>query len=334
MNLLYCLIIFIISCSLTGLLRRYALASNLVDIPNHRSSHDAPTPRGGGVAFVICFLLTAMTLHYFNLIASAVFQAIIGAGSFVALLGFLDDHGNVPAKWRLLGHFAGCAFALYCLNFPALTIIHWTIHPGVVVNIVIVFFLVWLLNLYNFMDGIDGIAAVEALTACAGGALLYYFTDQGNVIFLPLSLAFSVLGFLIWNFPPAKIFMGDAGSGFLGLTLGILSIQAGAINPNFFWAWLILLGVFIVDATITLIRRGLRGEILSEAHRSHAYQHASRYYGKHLPVTVGILIINVVWLMPIALAVGLGHLNSSIGLLISYTPLIVLAFAFHAGKQE
>jgi len=144
----------------------------------------------------------------------------------------------------------------------------------------------------------------------------------------------AVAGFLLWNFPPAKIFMGDAGSGFLGITLGLFSIQAAHIAPQFFYSWLILLGVFIVDATWTLIRRFLRGEKVYEAHRSHAYQFASRQYLSHKTVTLAVAAINTCWLLPIALWVGLGNLNGLLGLMIAYLPLWLLAVHFKAGLAE
>jgi Fuc2NAc and GlcNAc transferase len=334
MHLLYCILLFTTSCVLTGVLRCYALATNLIDVPNHRSSHKAPTPRGGGVAFVLCFLAAVVGLNYLSLVSTTLAIAILGAGSFIALLGFLDDHGSIPAKWRLAGHFLSAVFCLYWLGMPAIPFFGWSLVPSFFANVFGVVFLVWLLNLYNFMDGIDGVAGVEALTVCLSGALLYYLSHQTDALLLPLSLAFAVAGFLFWNFPPAKIFMGDAGSGFLGLVLGVLSIHAATINPAFFWSWLIFLGVFIVDATVTLLCRGLRGEVLSQAHRSHAYQYASRLYGNHLPVTLAILLINLVWLLPMALAVGLGFIDGFCGLVIAYLPLLILAFVFKAGRAK
>ncbi|ENT8441772.1 glycosyl transferase, partial [Pseudomonas aeruginosa] len=147
-------------------------------------------------------------------------------------------------------------------------------------------------------------------------------------------LASAVLGFLIWNFPPAKIFMGDAGSGFLGVVLGALSVKAAWVAPELFWSWLILLGIFVVDATFTLLRRLLRGDRIYEAHRSHAYQYASRYFGKHLPVTLGVFFINVLWLFPFALAVGLGMVDALLGVFVAYLPLILIAVRFRAGSLE
>ncbi|MCC5015552.1 MULTISPECIES: MraY family glycosyltransferase [unclassified Legionella] len=329
------LVILTVSCLVTWLLRRYALATSLIDIPNHRSSHQVPTPRGGGLSFVFCFLAATFFLFSLKCISLSVFATLLLSGGGIAVLGFLDDRGHIPAKWRLLGHFIATGLALYLLGgMPAISLFNWTLAPGFISNVLAVFYLVWLLNLYNFMDGIDGLAGVEAITVCLGGVLLYCLQADFMAIFLPLCLAFAVTGFLIWNFPPARIFMGDAGSGFLGLVLGLLSLQATTVNASFFWSWLILLGVFIVDATVTLVRRGLSGEKLSEAHRSHAYQHASRHYGGHLPVTVGVLVINVLWLLPWSLLVGVGYLNGCLGLLIAYSPLMVLALKFNAGKRE
>jgi Fuc2NAc and GlcNAc transferase len=149
---------------------------------------------------------------------------------------------------------------------------------------------------------------------------------------VPLALAAATTGFFFWNFPPARIFMGDAGSGFLGMMLGVLSLQAAWAAPQLLWSWLILLGVFVVDATVTLVCRTLRGERVYEAHRSHAYQHAARRAGRHLPVTLATAAINVLWLFPIALWVGTGALDGGLGVLLGYAPLILVALRLGAGR--
>jgi len=151
------------------------------------------------------------------------------------------------------------------------------------------------------MDGIDGIAGMEVVTVClSAGVLSEVAAPAAHLWVAPAVLASTTLGFLVWNWPPAKIFMGDAGSGFLGLTLAVLSLQAARVDNRLLWSWLILLGVFVVDATITLIRRLGQGERIHQAHRSHAYQHAAVYRGAHLPVTIAVGAINVCWLFPIA----------------------------------
>jgi len=323
-----------ISFGLTYCLRRYALAHSVMDIPNSRSSHSVPTPRGGGVAIVLSFSLALPVLAFFGAIGWESTLTLLGAGAATALLGFLDDHGHIAARWRLLGHFAGAAWALLWLGgLPPLHFLGFSLDIGWLGHWFAALYLVWLLNLYNFMDGIDGIASVEAICVCLGGALLHRLVGVGGAIEL-LLLACAVTGFLFWNFPPARIFMGDAGSGFLGIILGVLSLQAAWAAPPLFWSWSILLGVFIVDATVTLLRRWARGDRVYEAHRSHAYQYAARYFGRHRPVTLAVGAITTLWLFPISLWVGLGRLEGAVGVLIAYVPLLCLAIIFDAGRPE
>lgn len=325
----------VLSLVLTAVLRRYALSRSIIDIPNARSSHSIPTPRGGGVAIVIAFLLALPILGTIGLLPWSQLIAVGGAGALVAVIGFMDDHGHIAARWRLLGHFTAAIWALAWLGglppvvfFGVSLDLHWFGH------ILAAIYLVWMLNLYNFMDGIDGIASVEALCVCLGACLIYALNGTPALTWGALILAMAVLGFLYWNFPPARIFMGDAGSGFLGITLGVLSVQAAWESSALLWVWLILLGVFIVDATFTLMRRLIRGDKVYEAHRSHAYQFASRLAGRHLPVTMAVIFINLVWLLPIAVSVGVFGLDGSTGLLLAYAPLILLAIKFHAGALE
>ncbi len=323
---------------LTELLRRYALTKHLLDIPNPRSSHNTPTPRGGGVAIVLVFLLGFPYLYKIGGMTSATLLAFCGTGIWVALVGFLDDHGHIAARWRLLTHFIGAIWGLYWLGgVPplAVSIGITQVELGWLEQIAGIFYLVWLLNLYNFMDGIDGLASIEAITVCMGGILLILLGGGSDGQWLGLVLlAFIVAGFLWWNFPPAKIFMGDAGSGFLGIMLGLFSIKAAWVMPQFFWSWLILLGVFVTDATWTLTRRFLQGEKVYEAHRSHAYQFASRFYGSHKKVSLAVGLINLAWLTPLALGVGLAGLNVYLGLVLAYLPLLLLVIYFKAGTRE
>jgi Fuc2NAc and GlcNAc transferase len=324
-----------VSFLLTAALRKYAIARSLMDIPNARSSHVVATPRGGGVAIVVAFVLSLVFLYACGLMSGAVFIAFTGAGVAIALIGFMDDHGHIAARWRLLGHFAAAVWLLVWIGgLPAIEVFGVSVDFGWVGHVLAAFYLVWLLNLYNFMDGIDGIASIEAITTCLGACLLYGLSGQDTLFWGPLLLAASVAGFLYWNFPPARIFMGDAGSGFLGVMLGGLSLQAAWVSSPMLWAWLILLGVFIVDATFTLFRRLLRGDKVYEAHRSHAYQFASRRFGRHLPVTVTVGLINLLWLLPIAVCVTCFGLDGALGVLVAYIPLIALAIKFHAGELE
>jgi Fuc2NAc and GlcNAc transferase len=221
------------------------------------------------------------------------------------------------------------------MALPAMVFGGYHIDLGWAGHILGLFYLVWLLNLYNFMDGIDGIAGIEAVTVSLGGTLLAVFgTESAGQLWALVLLAVTVTGFLFWNFPPAKIFMGDAGSGFLGIVLGLFSVQAAWNAPQFFWSWLILLSVFIVDASFTLSRRYFRGEKVYQAHRSHAYQYAARFYHAHQPVTLAVGAINIGWLIPIALWVGIGGLDGLWGFVIAYIPVILLVLHFKAGARN
>jgi Fuc2NAc and GlcNAc transferase len=323
--------VVVLSAVLTGLMRRYALSRQLLDRPNERSSHSVATPRGGGVAIVVAFPIGLLLMG--EGASFAVTVALFGAGIGVGVVGFVDDHGHIAARWRLLAHFSCAAWILYWIGVPRLELMGSAVDLGALGAVLAALYLVWMLNLYNFMDGIDGIAGVEALIVGAGGTAVYWLaglpvtSDTG----LPALLAAAALGFLVWNFPPAKIFMGDAGSGFLGLILGALSLQAAVVRPVLLWCWLVLLGVFIVDATVTLIRRLLRGERVYEAHRSHAYQHASREFGAHRPVTLAVAALNVFWLLPWAMVIASGRVDGVVGLVVAYIPLLALALRFRAG---
>lgn len=326
----------LLSFLLTAALHRYALTRSLLDVPNKRSSHTVPTPRGGGVAIVLTFLLGLPVLVWADAIAWREMFGLGGAGALVALVGFLDDHGHIAARWRLLVHFVAVSWGLAWMGgVPPLPVFGVAVDIGWLAQILAALYLVWLLNLYNFMDGIDGLASIEGVTVCAGGALICVLGAPVVAAWAtPILLLAAVAGFLGWNFPPAKIFMGDAGSGFLGLTLGLLSIQGAWINPAFFWSWIILLGVFVVDATLTLLRRLMRRQKLYEAHCSHAYQYASRKYGAHRPVTLVVGAINLLWLLPVSVLVGLGYVDGTVGVLVAYSPLVWLGFRFKAGAAE
>ena len=337
MTSLYWILPFALIAALIGtaMLRRYALSNSLIDIPNSRSSHTLPTPRGGGVAIVVSFIVSAILLGGTGFLPWLIVWGLVIPGALVALIGFLDDHGHIPARWRLLGHFAAAAIAMFFLGgLPVLQFFQLSIDLGWFGYGLGAVFLVWLLNLYNFMDGIDGLASLQAIFVSIGGTLIYILTNASESIWLPITLALSVSGFLYWNFPPARIFMGDAGSGFLGIILGILSLQAAWTNPTLLWAWLILLGVFIVDATCTLFVRLLRGEKVYEAHRSHAYQIASRRAGSHRRVALAVVGINFVWLLPISALVCLGLIDGFLGVLIAYVPLTVVALRLKAGQGD
>jgi Fuc2NAc and GlcNAc transferase len=323
-----------LSWFLTAWVRRYALRSALLDHPNERSSHTVATPRGGGVAIVVSCLAVAAALAAAEMLALRLFAAALVAGGVVAGLGFLDDRYGLAARWRFLGHAAAAAWVVYSLaSIPPLTIAGWRLDLPVLGAFLAGVYLVWMINLFNFMDGIDGIASVEGISVALGGALVWWMDGSGSDWVLALVFAGCVAGFLAWNFPPAKIFMGDAGSGFLGLMVALLSLWCGQDAPHLFWAWFILAGCFLVDATTTLVRRVMAGERFYEAHRNHAFQYASRKHRTHKGVTLVVGALNLFWLLPWALAVASQHVDGALGTALAFLPLIVLALRYKAGNR-
>ena len=352
MTIIYQLLAFIASALFTYSLRTYAIKKNIYDVPNIRSSHSVPTPRGGGVAIVVVFLLALSSYGLSSMpnpvnfnqecnILDCAFDVytpflMMVAGILVAFIGWLDDHGHVRSGIRFAAHLSGSAIIVFAIGgLPAFELFGYPVNLDLYGGVLGVIGLTWLLNLYNFMDGIDGIAGVEAVTTSGiAGLILFHSFGLHQLANLHFMLTAASLGFLVWNFPSAKIFMGDAGSGFLGLMLGALMLYSASLASSMLWIWMILLGVFIVDATYTLCRRLLRGDRVYEAHRSHAYQHAARYYGSHKIVTMGVLLINIIWLAPIAYLVAADEVNGAMALLIAYTPLVFLAWKFKAGELE
>jgi Fuc2NAc and GlcNAc transferase len=210
-----------------------------------------------------------------------------------------------------------------------------TINAGIIGLILGVLYLVWLLNLFNFMDGTDGIAASEAMFVCVAGAVLnYHVLSDINFSAAAVILAASTIGFLLYNWSPAKIFMGDVGSGYLGIVIGGLSLMAAKQQHELLWVWIILLAVFVSDATITLIRRLLRKQKPHVAHRSHAYQHLAIRFNSHTKISLVVLAINVAWLFPIAFLVANKQLAGTTGVVIAYVPLLIAALSLGAGKDS
>ncbi|MEJ5038290.1 glycosyltransferase family 4 protein [Acinetobacter johnsonii] len=329
------IVFFMLTLVLTGYMRAYALKKNIIDNPNERSSHSVPTPRGGGVAVVCSYLVALAVLMYSQQMTVHIGLTIMAAGFAIALLGFLDDHGHINSMLRLAIHFLVAIAVVISLGGFGSVNVFGEVQLGFLANIIAVLFLVWLLNLYNFMDGINGIASVEAITVTVSMATLYYLLNislHSDVLWL---LGACVFGFLLWNFPKAKIFMGDACSGFLGLVLGILALIALKENVALFCAWIICLGVFIVDATYTLIKRVFNGHKMYDAHRSHSYQILSRKWNSHTPVTLVVAAINILWLFPIAyLTASQSFVYPELAVLVAYLPLIWFAVQFKAGNAD
>jgi Fuc2NAc and GlcNAc transferase len=326
------------SMLLTQAIRRIALTRGLLDMPNERSAHTTPTPRGGGGAIVLAATAGFVLLHTLHSLDAALLVALLGGGLAVAIVGLIDDRRPLPAALRLLVHFIAATWAIAWVGgLPALEIDGRVLIPGAVSTILAALGIVWVLNLFNFMDGIDGIAASEATFVALSGAMLTTAASvsvSGGVAAAAFVLGASCVGFLRWNWPPASIFMGDVGSGFLGYVIAVLALAAARQSPIALWVWLTLGGVFFIDATVTLLRRLLRGERIYEAHSSHAYQCLARRWGSHRRVTVAVAMVNVIWLLPCAF-LATRHPDRAVAIVVvALVPLVALAIAAGSGRRE
>jgi len=328
----------LIVCALTVLLSAvgtrgmiaWAYRRNLIDTPNHRSSHARPTPRGGGVALVGAFYAGLSGAWLLGTVPTATLLLLL-TGLPIAIVSYIDDRVSLGARARLIVQLL-CAAAFLTLlpALPRLAVFGVTL-PAVPAFVVYLLGMVWLTNLYNFMDGIDGIAAGQAIAV----GILWTAALPGNAMAAPLLLAAATLGFLKYNFPPARIFMGDVGSAFCGFIMAALAlVQAHDVAVSAL-CWLIPLAPFIADATLTLIVRLLRGQRVSQAHRSHAYQRLSRRAGGHLPVSAGYFLLTslpIGWVF-LWTASRAGQ-NAEIVFFVVVAVLMVAAACLDAGRDD
>lgn len=302
-----------------GLYLRLARHWQILDTPNERSSHHLPTPHGGGAPMLFAFTLGLVIAAAWSGPWSGPYLVLAAASLLLMLLGIADDLWSLPVALRF-GVYAACCLvtAYWLLSLPVGT--PWR-NGILLVGVAIA--MLWLVNLYNFMDGIDGIAATQCLLACAAAALLSWQQGGHEYALFCLLLAASQLGFLVWNWPPARLFMGDAGSiptGFLLAGLALEGVVSGRLGLA---AWLVLLAPFITDASWTLLWRMATGQPFTQPHRLHAYQRLSRHWGSHLRVDLLLAAVFVLVLSPLAWMTEIYPEYAVLLVILAYVPLLL-----------
>lgn len=322
------------------LVRRNAARLGLVALPNSRSSHTLPTPGGGGIGIVLSATLAGSWLTWGGPWPLA---AMVGLGLPLALVGLADDIRPRSARLRFAVQAAVCGgFLLMLGDLPPAELDGVLALGGGPLLTVLMLTGLWWINLFNFMDGIDGLAGGQALFMLLAGAGLALWRSDAvatdPVWMLMLCCAAAVFGFLLLNWPPARIFMGDVGStwlAFMLFALALLSVQSGWLN---YAAWLVLAAVFVTDATVTLLTRLARGERWYQAHRSHAYQRLSRRTGDrrrgHGRVTLLATSINLLWLLPLAAACLIRPHLALLWCILAYAPLVGAVVLAGAGRPD
>ena len=303
--------VFAASLASTGGVLRLLRARAVLDYPNERSSHSTPTPKGAGIAVIGCIAIAWIVLAWPTPVAGDT-AAIVTAALALAVLSWIDDLRGLSPLWRLLAQIVAVTFVMSLTwdtpapengYFGGLLPGPWdTVAAGLV--------WVWFINLFNFMDGIDGIAGVETAAIGIGVALIAATAGLASLFGLfGIVIAASALGFLWWNWHPAKIFLGDVGSVPLGFLLGWLLLELAAAGQ---WAAALILPLYYLgDATLTLVRRGLRGEKVWRAHREHFYQQAVSRGLSHAEVVRHILLADLA-LIAIAAAAAAGWVSAAL----------------------
>jgi len=282
MNGLIILLVFLLSAGLTWYLCHPAAKLRILDEPNERSLHEMPVPRTGGLAIIAAILVGSLPFALARLLDPG-FASVLAGAALIAIVSFVDDRSGVSPKSRLLVH--GIAAALVLAGGLApdsfqLPGWHWS-WPSAVSLVFTALFLIWMINLYNFMDGMDGFAGGMTLLGFGAYAVLGWQAGDLQFTVASLIVAASAAGFLVFNFPPAKIFMGDVGASVLGFLSACFSLWAATEKIFPIWVGILVFSPFIVDATVTLLKRLVAGRRVWEAHRSHYYQRLVRFGWGH-----------------------------------------------------
>lgn len=315
---------FFSSLVCVALFRRHAIRQKIIDIPGERSSHSVPTPRGGGLVFVAVWVGFSVLAVVASMVTWTDLLLVLPGAVLVAGIGFLDDLTSIKARWRFAVHF----FAAVLLPVLMFFVFGKNIFLNPTMNILLsifVVFVVWSINLYNFMDGTDGLASTQALFVFIATGGVFWWHGIYSLSWLALILSAAVAGFLVWNWPRAKIFMGDVGSGFLGYLVAAFFITGYVVHGvPFFWG-LIMYSVFLFDATLTLLRRFWAGDKWYLPHRLHAYQRLIQSGWSHQKLLFAFILVNLLN----AFFVFLSLFYSSFSILLAaldFTIILVLYF--------
>lgn len=273
MSLVFAVLALVIAALITRRLCDPGSRLYMLDHPNRRSLHVSPTPRGGGLAIFVAILISGT-------LAAAVYAAGVDLvwlavpAFLIAAVSFLDDWLTINLGYRMATHFAAAGLLMwggFGLGDLVLPSVLWPLAEPVAIGFSLLF-VVWMVNLYNFMDGMDGFAAGMAVVGFGSFALLGWLAGDARFTAFNLIVAAAAAGFLVFNFPPARIFMGDIGSSLLGFLAAAFALWADRDGIFPLWVSVLIFSPFIVDATVTLLKRIVRRERFWQAHKTHYYQ--------------------------------------------------------------
>ena len=282
--------LFLLSFFLTFFIRKLAIKKSILDFPNERSSHKTPTPKGGGLAIAIIWFLGLVYFYITDNINQRLFLSFM-PGILLVIIGIIDDIIAIKPVYRLIFQLIVSGIAISIIGgLEKLNLGFYIVENRLALTILALLGTVWFINLFNFLDGIDGYIGMEVIFITSAAFIL--FNDN-----IALLLLVSTLGFLVWNWQPAKIFMGDVGSTLLGFNIAIFSIYYQNTSKSSLVIWLMLSSVFWFDATLTLFRRYRNKEKLIIAHKKHAYQRIVQAGFTHQKTVIYAFLLNLIILL-------------------------------------
>jgi Fuc2NAc and GlcNAc transferase len=300
-NIFLYLAIFLCSSGLTSLYIHFATKKNIHDIPNERSLHTVPTPRGGGISIVI--VCTIAFAYVFSKTSDMLFLSMLFASLGIGTIGFTDDLKTISSLLRLCVHLFCSGVLIFFLRHHSggIQLGQVVVPISVFLSALAVLYITWGINFFNFMDGIDEIASLQAIFVSMSTGYFTHVAGLESLSFIYCVIAISSLGFLVFNKSPAKVFMGDAASGFLGFVLAALALISATRGISLFTS-MILMNAFIMDSTLTLISRAYQKLPVYSAHRDHIYQHLAVQKKSHSKISLGYLFFNMLVSLPLAYA--------------------------------
>ncbi len=299
----------------------------MLAIPNRRTLHKNPIPKGGGIVFSILSVFSVLLVWWKCKLPDELLWVLVAGGLAASIFGILDDIKNISAGIKLAIQILLSAWTVYWLEGYELLLSDWI--PIYLSTPLILFLLVWMMNGYNFIDGIDGMAASGAVFISSTLALVLFLTvEHIEIIYIFIFIAVTVSGFLIFNWPKASIFMGDSGSVFLGYTFGALLLFTVTTGVLSVWTWLVVFGYFFADITVTQIARIILVQKWWHAHRSHAYQNLARITGSHLKVISSVAIYHLFWIFPLTLWSALVPEFAYVAVFFAITPAMMIAYKY------
>lgn len=321
---------FIITVLIGYLYPHIAIRCGLIANPNFRSLHERPIPRGGGIAVACITSFLIAFLYHHALISLQLFLVLFPCGLIVTLFGLCDDRYEISARYRLLFQCLVALWTSFMLGLEPPLNLGFTVLSSSWLELPLGFAaIVWFFNLYNFIDGTDGMALSATIFISLSMSMFLFLHHDKQLALISFTLCVTSSALILFNWPPAKLFIGETGSSFCAFIICSVILASLWKHQSIFWIWLIVLGFYICDTTSTTVTRIIKyPRSWYKPHRSHAYQNLARQWNSHLKVILLVLAIDIFWLLPLA---TIAFLNPKLAWLITtiaYIPIILFCLRF------